>query len=256
MKAIINLLRYIYQNNAWYEFPFRVCQAIWYQCQKRLLRKICVKTLFNGTKIFLFPGNPVCSSFVYTKIPDKQEIIALRSLCDNNTIFLDVGANVGAYSLLLLDKVKTVYAFEAHPTTAKYCKMNFLLNQLNETQVLEVAVSDNNEDKFFSNKAQGCPTNQVVSSQNNSIKVAAISLDQFIQLQNFKPLSFIIKIDVEGYEAEVFKGAQILLRDYFVKGIIFEKFSSKNNEIIKMLGEFGFEVKPIGNNNMLAVKAL
>lgn len=255
MNAILQISRYIYKNNPWYHYPWRIFMALFYQCHKRIVKTNRIKTLFNGKKMFLFPGNPISSAFIYSAIPDKAEIFALRELADANTIFLDVGANIGAYSLQLLDKVKAVYAFEAHPLTADCCKKNFALNQVDESHVLTMAVSNDDKPKLFSNMTAGCPTNAVVKSKENAITVPAITLDAFVKQQEFdSKSSFLLKVDVEGYEHEVFAGAGEFLKHYWVKGIIFETFSSQNQAIIERLHELGFQTRKIGDNNMLAIR--
>jgi len=249
----LQVLRYICQHNPWYKVPGRLLLALLYQCYKRLTKGIVTLTLFNGKKIFLFPANPICSAFVYTAIPDYAEIQALRKLADNETVFIDVGANVGSYSLLLLDKVKAVHAFEAHPETAQYCKLNFLLNGIDESQVHCQAISHNEEPKYFSNAMAACPTNRVVTNSTDAIKVPATTLDLFVQQQQFEPnTNFLLKIDVEGFEYEVFQGAKQFLSQFPVRGIIFEGFSAKNQAILDLLQQFGFQTHYISENNLFA----
>jgi len=255
MFAPIQVLRYIVNNNPWYQVPARLVQGLIYQIYKRFTCGICTKTLFNGKKIFLFPHNPISSAFVYTAIPDKNEILTLRQFADANTIFLDVGANVGTYSILLSDIVKEVYAFEAHPVTADGCKLNFLLNGIDAQQVYTQAVSNNSEPKFFSNGGHGCPTNAMTVAGENTLQVQSITLDQFVQQQSFPAeTNFLLKIDVEGFEHEVFQGAQELLSRFPVRAIIFETFSSKQQEIMTLLHKLGYQTRPLGNNNMLAFR--
>lgn len=256
MKAFFQVIRYIYKNNPWYRFLDRLFQAVLYQCYKRATKGVFTKTLFNGKKIFLYPYSPISSAFVYTSCPDKEEISLLRQFANQNTIFIDVGANVGTYSVLLLDKVKTVYAFEAHPVTANFCKMNFLLNNISETHVISKAVSHNCEPKFFSNLENASPTNARLTDDKNAIAVQATTLDTFFQEQQFdKATQFIVKIDVEGFEHEVFEGAKTLIASKAVKAIIFETFSSKNAEIVSLLQTLGYTLQGLSENNMLAYRS-
>lgn len=253
MKQIFHIIHYIYKNNAWYEFVPRLFQAFIYQCYKRLTKGVFAKTLFNGKKIFLYPHHAISSAFIYTACPDKDEIFALRQFANVNTVFLDVGSNIGAYSVLLMDKVKAVYAFEAHPITANYCKMNFLLNNVSERHVIEKAISHNCEPKFFSDFANANPTNTRMMDATEAIMVQATTLDAFVQEQQFSAnTQFILKVDVEGFEHEVFEGAKTLLASPAVRAIIFETFSSKNQEIVTFLQQLGYTLKGIGDNNMLA----
>lgn len=251
---MLQILSYIIKTNPWYAVPYRILLALLYQCYKRVIKGILIKDLFNGKKILLFPHNPICSAFMYTEIPDKNEIEALRALADSHTVFLDVGANVGAYSLLLADKLNNVYAFEAHPQTAQFCKMNFLLNDMNDAHVISALVGHNNAPKHFTNLTQGSPINTQAQQSENTICVNSVTLDEFVQQKNFdKHHNFIVKIDVEGFEHEVFEGAKWFLRTHPVKAIIFETFSERNSLIMDFLHECGYHTKQIGKHNMIAL---
>ncbi len=255
MKQIFHILRYIYRNNPWYAFLPKLCQSFFYQCYKRLTKRIFTKTLFNGKRIFLYPHSPVSSAFIYSSYPDKEEIQILRQYADANTVFLDVGSNIGAYSVLLMDKVKAVYAFEAHPITVNYCKMNFLLNNVSEHYVIEKAVSENCEPKYFSDNHNASPINARVMDATQAIKVQATTLDAFVEEQQFEPeTQFILKVDVEGFEHEVFEGAKAFLANSAVRAIIFETFSAKNKEIVELFKRLGYRLQGIGDNNMLAYR--
>lgn len=255
MKAIFKIFFYIIKNNPWYSWPWRFLQAFTYQLTKRWAQTIYTKKLFNGKKIFLFPQSPVSSAFVYAPYPDQKEIRLLRALADDKTIFIDVGANIGAYSILLADKVKAAYAFEAHPETANCCKMNFLLNQLPESYVVTMALSNTCEDKYFSNFTHASPINSLVKTSENAIKVPAITLDHFSMQQQFDPtLNYLLKVDVEGFEWEVLQGARDFLQNFSVKGILLEAFDDQPTPLTAWLQELGYRTQYLGNNNMLAYR--
>lgn len=253
MSQALKIVQYIVENNAWWSVPYRLLQALVYQGHKLLSQNIMIKTLFNGSKLYLYRNNPVASAFMYTPIPDKEEIKALRELADSQTIFLDIGANIGAYSLLLKDKVKAAYAFEAHPQTIELCKQNFKLNNIAPAFVLGYAVSNDDTPKRFTDLQNGHPTNSRSNETSGAIIVPAITLDQFVLKERFDPKTpFLVKIDVEGFEHEVFAGAKEFLSHFNVRGIVFENFSSEQEHILNMLHELGFETKHIGNNNTFA----
>ncbi|MFI4937121.1 MAG: FkbM family methyltransferase [Candidatus Berkiellales bacterium] len=255
MKQTWQILKYIIDNNPWHQVPMRIVMAIFYQGYKRTIKGIFTKKLFNGTHIFLFPNNPISSAFIYAPFPDQVEILALRQLADENTIFLDIGANVGAYSILLADKVKDIWAFEAHPQTAQFCKMNFILNDRDANFVIPRAVGDNSQPKYFTNSPGGDPVNTQIVDPTNAIVVPAIVLDNFVvDLEFSKNDNYLVKIDVEGFEHEVFAGAKNFLKDYPVRAVLFEAFSEKNGQIIEMLKSLGFTIQYITPNNILATR--
>lgn len=254
-KIAWQVLNYIYKNNTLWMFPLRLAQALLFQLHKRCFSTVRIKKLFNGSRIYLFHQSPIASAFVYTEIPDRLEIEKLRALADKETVFLDVGANIGAYSLLLRDKVKAVYAFEAHPDTATLCKQNFTLNKINENNVINYAISHNHEPLFFTNEAAGSPTNGYTSQKEGAITVPAMTLDAFIQQAAFdETTNFIVKIDVEGFEHSVFLGAEQSLLSGKIKGIVFENFSEAQQKIITLLKEYGYQIESLGQQNTFAYK--
>lgn len=255
LKDSCNIVKYICQNNKFWQIPLRLCQALYWQIEKRLFYCIKSKTLFNGKQIFLYPNTPSSSCLVYTKIPDEVAITKLRSLSDEKTIFLDIGANIGLYSLCLIDKVSKVYAFEAHPRTAQLLKMNFLLNQLPIEHIEQKAVADKIGQLSFTDFSDGSPINAISEDTKNTVHVESISLDAFIQNNNFsKQNNFILKLDVEGAEHLVLEGARNLLTEYNVRAILFETFSEYSDKIIALLEALQYTINPIMDNNILAVR--
>lgn len=257
MQAVWQISKYIVQNNAPWQIPFKFLAAFFWQIEKRLLKRSRIKTLFNGARVYLTPQNPSASCLVYADYPDKPALMALRNLANKNTVFLDIGANIGFYSLLMQDKVNQVYAFEAHPDTLALLTKNFELNNIDLKHIVPKAVSNKNGPMFFSNLKSGSPINRIVaqSASNNTIKVQATTLDEFMSQQACpQNAEWIIKLDVEGAEQWVLEGAQHTLKHYPVKAILFESLSPKTDKVPALLQVAGFEIQSIMKNNYLAIK--
>lgn len=192
--------------------------------------------------------------FFYTDIPDKQEVIILRKNSNDKTVLIDIGANIGSYSIFLMDKVKNILAFEPHPFTNSRCKMNFILNKYNEKNVIQLAVSDVNKKVNFSDYGGSSSINSITEAK-NGMKIDSVTLDKFVSVAKLsKSDDYIMKIDVEGFEYKVLTGAKNFINDYNVKGILFESFGSKKNDIYKLLYKNGFNIKQISANNHYASK--
>lgn len=135
-------------------------------------------------------------------------------------IFLDVGSNVGAYSIMLSGNhnIKKIYAIEALPECVNEIKKNVLENKLDsKIAVIHQAVSDAERNVvFLRTKAFGGDSGILDSymfgrnSGNEEINVLTKKLDDIIR-DNYK--NVVIKIDVEGHEYEVLKGASDLLSE-------------------------------------------
>lgn len=153
--------------------------------------------------------------------PGVQE--QLVKYLEPGDIFYDVGAHIGFYSLLgirLVGMAGTVVAFEPDPDNAKVLQENLIKNGLSQVKVIRAAVWNRDGKVSFQKCGGDTPQSssrrgKVISlnSQENPsdlLEVEAITLDQFVK-NNRAP--GVMKIDVEGAESEVLKGARRLLKD-------------------------------------------
>ena len=178
--------------------------------------------------------------YTYTDIPDKAEIMLLRKLAKEGCVFLDIGANIGSYSVSMMDLCDEIIAFEPHPYTARRCKMNFLLNDFSENSVKQLALSNEEGNIYFSDYGGSSTINHIVEDQKNGIEVKVTTLDKFIDENNFMAdEKYIIKVDVEGFEKQVFEGGKKFLTSYDIKGIVFECFG--NRDVFDLLKSYGYK---------------
>lgn len=120
--------------------------------------------------------------------------------------FIDIGANIGLYSLLASEiKNATIYSFEPHPFTFNLLKDQILLNGRKNIIPINKALSEVNGVVNFTN-VNGSSINRIVKDdlQDNLISLESCKAIDFIKEHNINPE--IIKIDVEGFEFEVLKG--------------------------------------------------
>lgn len=132
-------------------------------------------------------------------------------------LFLDVGANIGAYALFatLIPTVERVVAFEANPETIDELKANIALNGL-AIEVQGKAVSSAPGTVSFGVVSKFSGANSVVDTSihgqtafHKEVTVEAITLDQMFPEPIGRPVA--LKIDVEGHEAQVLEGARAML---------------------------------------------
>jgi FkbM family methyltransferase len=167
--------------------------------------------------------------------------------------FLDIGVNVGVWSAMMMDVCKKVYAFEAHPVTFSKLQMLFLLNdKFKNYKIFNNAVSDNNDKVFFSDKSYLSGSNSISNTKSN-ILVQSIKIDDLLDELSIED-EYIMKVDVEGFEENVFKGAKIFLKEYKVKGIIFESDDERDADLKSLLTSYGYKVKDINRNDLYAYK--
>tara|TARA_A200000159_G_scaffold163665_1_gene190619 strand:- start:254 stop:1909 length:1656 start_codon:yes stop_codon:yes gene_type:complete len=132
---------------------------------------------------------------------------------------IDIGANVGLYSLVssLAPQVECIMAFEPDDDSRKELERNIYLNSLeNRIQAHSSVVSSSTKMVEFGTHSPLSGINGVVNTSihdeelySKVDKIKAISLDELPNLQN-KVLA--LKVDVEGHELEVLRGASNLLK--------------------------------------------
>lgn len=125
----------------------------------------------------------------------------------------DVGAHVGYYTLLsstLVGATGRVVAFEPLPDNIDFLKRHIGLNGLENVQLVEAAVAERDTSMTFNvapSRSMGFLTDD------GSLQVTVVSLDNCISQKKF-PIPQVIKIDVEGAEARVLKGATELITSH------------------------------------------
>lgn len=254
MKNILGIYNFIIHYNKPLQIPYRLFLAFCYQIYKRTVKLIFAKRIFNGNHIFIYPNCTISSQFIYTDMPDREEIEILRSYCDKNTIFLDIGANVGAYSMMISDVVGGVYAFEPHPFIAGRCKMNFLLNNINESNVKQIALSDKEGEVCFTNDIDVSAMNKI-SESSNGIKVKTKTLDKFASEENLLvEHDYVLKIDVEGHEIPVLKGAEEFFKTRNIKAFMIEIFDTTFDETKDVIESYGYKLRHIHLANYIATR--
>lgn len=144
----------------------------------------------------------------------------LAMIC--NSIF-DIGANSGIFSLFCasINKNSKVYSFEPVPRNFMNLKKNKEINSFSNMLVYDYAISNFvGKVKFLFPKSITLPLggslrNDLEDTKNNSdeVEVDAITIDNFLNINNIKEVD-LIKIDTEGTEHEVLKGAENAIKKH------------------------------------------
>ena len=133
--------------------------------------------------------------------------------------------------------------------------MNFLLNSLDERNVIQVALADKVGEINFTNDVNVSAMNKITDDVKNSICVPVLTLDTWVESANFKKdTNFIVKIDVEGFEEAVLKGATRFLSATNIRGIVIEIFDEHLEKIKAIFRDSGYALININGANYLAQK--
>jgi len=183
------------------------------QFSKRILRRDNLLLLPTGLEIRL-PRNNHFGSEVFVTNADVDwgaEALFVRFL-DPTGAFLDVGSHIGYYSLYVLPKVAHVYAFEPDPRNLPILESN--LGRYANATIVKKAVSSTNGSARFVLQSESAISHLHRCGENPGelIQVETVTLDSFTDQMKWKVTG--IKIDVEGFDLDVLKGAaKLMLRD-------------------------------------------
>ena len=162
-------------------------------------------------------------------ISDGEEITdsvlaAIRPHVPSDAVCLDVGANIGLYSLGLshLAPQGQVYAFEPSPTTYGHLQANLAANCATNVDACNLALGASvgtvrfHDFSFFSAGSFSSDEGSLLSSESygsESFEAAATTLDDFVADRGLDRVD-VVKVDVEGAEMSVLAGAEKTLATY------------------------------------------
>lgn len=183
---------------------------------------------------------------IYTGLHEFEDMMFLLHFLQPDDCFMDLGANVGAYTLLAagITGAKSI-SVEPVLTTFDILYRNISLNKL-EDKIILINSGVSSENGMISFSTGDDTTNHVIASDEltntNSEEIEVITVDSLLIYGS----PALIKIDVEGYETEVLKGMQQTLSNPLLKCIIIElmgngvRYGFDEYEIHKAIIERGF----------------
>jgi FkbM family methyltransferase len=152
------------------------------------------------------------SADVYRGAYEQAVTKVLLSHLVDKKVFVDIGANIGWYSLMAAHHSPDliVHAFEPGDLANKYLSMNVQRNKLGgRIHINKSAVCEHTGTVRFTNNKIGHALNYVCPSQSkmiNTIEVESVTLDDYVRTNNLAQVDY-IKCDVEGAEYGVLLGA-------------------------------------------------
>jgi len=213
------------------------------------------------SEIDFLPERPYCinginaiprrgtDDFYMFYIPRERELLPHLKMHKGET-FVDVGANVGYYSLKIAkdyaSKGVTIIAIEAHPGNYKALSKNIELNDIKCITAIKKAVSDHKgtvtlydrvdtrnriRSEMYSLSNSYFHDSNVVRAGRGSVKIECDTLDNILGEQR----TDVMKIDIEGAEIFALEGATNVLKK--LRKIIVEVHGPNYDKIMQILDE-------------------
>jgi FkbM family methyltransferase len=231
----------------------------------------------NDFLLRVLPGEPIYSLFAYGYLgyPEIGEQEFCRSVLERGMVAIDVGANIGQFTLLfgrLVGDAGRVIAFEPSSVTFERLKYHVNINQLTNIELERLAAycvhnttinlniypdgySAWNTIGHPSMRSRDDPQKDVQPIGNE--KVPTVTVDMYCEVHNIEQINY-LKVDVEVAEVDVLVGCSELLKRKAIQYLQFEVsqkmingLERRNEEIFAFLVERGYMSHPISINGKL-----
>jgi FkbM family methyltransferase len=216
-----------------------------WQIGTKILNKEIVIPWVDECSFIAGKGERGLTGNIYGGLMEPEEMLFLLHTLQPCWRFIDVGANVGAYTLLASKVIgANSIAFEPIPKTVEKLKTQIALNGItNKVKVFVAGVANMPGRLYFTNL--NSTTNHISTEglSKNTVEVEMLTLDSVLDEGNDQ---LFIKIDVEGSEYLVLEGAIKLLQSERVEAIIIElcgageAFGHSDLEVHQLLVRHGF----------------
>ena len=212
-KFLINKDIRSYKKNIFYYLIFRIF--------RNFLEGSIIINIFNF-KIYTSVNKNKASHSILKKcdFDDQHEIEIINKISSiNKVFFLDCGSNYGFYSFYTasLSKKNIILSYEASSSTIKEFHKNLSLNNLQNINYKNLAISDENNKLVNFNESVNDWESSTSHNSFNKKKISKIKTTTIdIELKNYDLKDFIlcIKLDIEGSEFSAIKGGLEIIKRY------------------------------------------
>lgn len=177
------------------------------------------QTMLTGFRLQLDLRDRMQSVMFMKRCHEPETEMVFKDMAKTSRVFLDVGANIGYFSFLVkqMSPQAEVYSFEPLPQNIEAYKKNQQLNHFSKMNLQEVCVADQKGETEFlippkEESGWGRMAHRDLFS-GEKIKRSVITLDEFCRDKKIEKVD-LMKIDVEGYEHKVLKGAVELIETH------------------------------------------
>ena len=183
---------------------------------------------------------------------EKNEIKWLLSFLNPNDLFVDVGANLGLYTILAARVLSQgrVVAFEPAPLVGSLLRLNVLLNNLRNVTLKSEALSDQVGQASFSVAVDSGFSSLRGTERKETFEVLTVDVTSLdVALANIGRAPAVIKVDAEGAESMIIRGATSTLTNdkKRPRALLVEcnddnlrGYNSSRDQLVQLLARYGY----------------
>lgn len=237
-----------------------------WQLGSRILKGEVIVPFVDDVSFICATGRAGLTQNIYCGLADPQEMGLLLHFLRHGDLFVDVGANVGSYTLLASGCCgANSVSIEPGPLMYRNLTRNLRINDLENVQVVNLAVGSVKGEIHF-NASQDSQSH-VLSPGEDATEVLIVGVDTLDHLVTADAPTA-IKIDVEGFESDVVMGAELTLQNPKVKVVLIElighgsKYGKDERAVESTLLRYGYReftydpiARQLTENNTFGQKA-
>lgn len=176
----------------------------------------------------------------------ESEVDIFRRFLSAGDVAMDIGANIGTHVLAMARLVGArgaVFAFEPQRIVFQTLCANMALNSLDNVYCVNAAVADTAGQLHLGDPDPTVPNNfggaavKLLTGADSLPPVAQLVLDEYFSLDQLR----LVKIDVEGMEAAVLRGARRTLSRCKPVLYVENGFAERSPELLMLLQELGYQ---------------
>jgi FkbM family methyltransferase len=211
-----------------------------FQVRGRLLRQRTMARLGEKSLLWVDLHRTGASMVMYANPPDMPEMLAWRRVLRPGALFVDVGANVGSYTIWAAELGADVIALEPAADTFALLEENVALNGYRVQAVQAAAGAACGTARFSAGRDAGNSLDP-----DGPVQARLMTVDSLIGGRTVAGL----KVDVEGFEIEVLRGCTAALSEHRLQMIQLEwnglselAVGTDRQPVADLLAKFGYRL--------------
>ena len=225
--TLLQKLYYAYFLSGGHPGKLRICRWV-----RRILRDARVLTPFFEGQIYADESDFVERHILRSGDYEPEVRDALLQFAERDEVLWDIGAHVGTTSLPLRNHpaVREIRAFEPHPEARDRLRRNLERNPGRATyEICDLGLGDRDEVLTISDGREGNSSTAALGGPGR-FQIHTVTLDSCVK--NWGSYPTLIKIDVEGWESNVFRGASETLQAHPPKAVVFEAETTRTGDLV------------------------
>ena len=225
-------------------------RAARYQARARLLGRRAVARLGERSRLWVDPHRTAAAMALYANPPDLPEMLAWRRALGRGDLFVDVGANIGTYTIWAAELGAEVIAIEPAADTFTLLQENIALNGYPVCAVRAAAGDHCGSARFTVGLDAG---NSLAAD--GPVLTDLVTIDSLIGERRVAGM----KVDVEGFEIDVLRGAARALADRRIGLIQLEwnhashfAVGTDRHPVAELLSDYGYRLYRPDHHGRLA----